>query len=625
MKTDQFSGTTRMVGVAAIVATALVGDMSFGAEETGAQSPQQGGETAVPSGNPSPSKPAPAVVNLLAGSAGSLSFKMAQDLASVVDDGATRHVLVTLGNGGVQDVIDLVSRRGVDVAIVQSDVLDDARRSKAAPGIEDISYIATLHSEELHVLARPAIQKIEGLSYLKVELVGSAAVTGQAVLDLLHVPVVPVFDDAETALAKLKAAQIAAMIYIAPKPAPLFRSLTASTNFGLHFLSARLPTGTPYAPRQLTTADYPELIGSDGPILTVGVDMAMVAGKLGPKSERYRSVANFVDAFFEALPQLRQQPHQPKWAEVKLAAALPGWKRFPEATAWLEHGTTAPAPVAGAAPAASATQAAVRPPMAAAAAKPPEKIPLPSGQSFIEMVSLPGGSFEMGSDDDATEKPIHSVTVEPFAIARYPVTIRQWRECVAAKACAEGTAADGADEDAPVTNVSWDDAQAFVAWLSEVTKQPYRLPSEAEWEYAARAGTHTRYWWGDEVKRGMADCRGCGDAQQPHHLLKVASFPANPFGLTDMSGTVAEWVADCWHKNYQGAPATNSPWVDRNCRQHVLRGGSWQNDASEARSASRDPYDTWVRYLTHGFRPARSDEVQQHSTTKLTQSKGEIR
>ena len=123
----------------------------------------------------------------------------------------------------------------------------------------------------------------------------------------------------------------------------------------------------------------------------------------------------------------------------------------------------------------------------------------------------------------------------------------------------------------------------------------------------------------------MADCRGCGDAQQPHHLLKVASFPANPFGLTDMSGTVAEWVADCWNKNYRGAPATNSPWVDRNCRQHVLRGGSWQNDASEARSASRDPYDTWVRYLTHGFRPARSDEVQQHSTTKLTQSKGELR
>jgi formylglycine-generating enzyme required for sulfatase activity len=620
MKTDQFGGVIRMVGGAVIVATAIVGGMSLAANSAGAQSPQGSGATAG-AGESSPAKTAPAVIGLLIGSGEGLSFKMAQDLASVVDDGATRRLLLTLGSGGVQDVIDLVSRPGIDVAIVQSDVLDDARESKATPGIENVSYIAKLQSEELHVLARPAIQKIEDLAHLKVELVGGAAFTGQAVLDLFHVQVVPLYDDAETALAKLQAAQIAAIFYIAPKPAPLFRSLTASTNFGLHFLNVPLPVGrTPYSPRQLTTADYPELIGVDGPILTAGVDMVMVAANLAPKSDRYRSVVNFVDAFFDALPQLRQEPHNPTWTKVDLAAPLPGWKRFPEATARLEQKT---APAAGGGGYGS-TQAAARPPAVPPAAKPAETITLPSGHTFVEMVSLPGGSFEMGSDDDASEKPIHSVTVEPFAIARSPVTIRQWLECVAAGACPSVHAGEAADDAAPVTNVSWDDAQAFVAWLSDVTKRQYRLPSEAEWEYAARAGTQTRYWWGNEAKRGMADCRGCGDAAEPHHLLKVASFPPNPFGLTDMSGTVAEWVADCWHKNYQGAPSTTSPWVERDCRQHVLRGGSWEDDAGEARSASRDPYDTWVRYVTHGFRPARSDQVQ--STATLTQpSKGEIR
>jgi formylglycine-generating enzyme required for sulfatase activity/TRAP-type uncharacterized transport system substrate-binding protein len=623
MKTGEFSGVARMAGVA-MLATVLFGGACFGAEETGAQSPEKHGASPVPAGTPSPAKAASASVDLLAGSAESTSFKMARDLASVVDDGANRRLLVTVGDGGLRDVVDLVSRRRLDVAIVQRDVLDDARQSKAVPGVEAVSYIAKLHSEELHVLALPSIQKIEDLKYLKVELIGSAAVTGKAVLDFFHVPVVPVFDDAETALAKLQAAELAAIFYVAPKPAPLFLSLKASTNYGLHFLNVPLPMGsTSYPPRQLATADYPELIRFDGPIVTIGVDMVMVAAKLPPKSDRYRSVANFVDAFFEALPQLRQQPHHPKWAEVKLAATLPGWERFPEAAAWLERQTTAPAAVAstgaGASSGAGSTQAPARPP----AAEPAEKIALPSGTHFIEMVSVARGSFEMGSNDDASEKPVHRVAVETFAIARDPVTLGQWRECVAAKACPEIRAEAGADEGTPVTNVSWDDAQAFVAWIGALTKRQYRLPSEAEWEYAARGGTQTRYWWGDEAKRGMANCRGCVNAEEPPRLLKVASFPANPFGLSDMNGSVAEWVADCWHKNYQGAPATNLPWVDANCRQHVLRGGSWEDDASEARSASRDPYDTWVRYMTHGFRPARSDGPQ--NTATLTQSKGEIR
>jgi len=115
----------------------------------------------------------------------------------------------------------------------------------------------------------------------------------------------------------------------------------------------------------------------------------------------------------------------------------------------------------------------------------------------------------MGSNEDASEKPIHRVTIKPFAIGKYPITVREWNECAAAKAC--GFTATGKD-DAPVTNVSWSDAKQYAAWLAEATRKPYRLPSEAEWEFAARGGTQTKYWWGDQLQPGMANCKDCGAA-----------------------------------------------------------------------------------------------------------------
>jgi formylglycine-generating enzyme required for sulfatase activity/class 3 adenylate cyclase len=236
-----------------------------------------------------------------------------------------------------------------------------------------------------------------------------------------------------------------------------------------------------------------------------------------------------------------------------------------------------------------------------AAVTPPPK---PAPPKAPETLELPGGAFAMGSNDDASERPTHRVSLRPFAIGKYPVTIGEWKQCVAAHACPEIAAAG--EDDVPMTNVSWTDAQQYAAWLAGVTGAPYRLPSEAEWEYAARGGTQTKYWWGNEMKPGIAYCRGCGEPYDPHHPVKVGSFPANPFGLHDMGGEVAEWVADCWHKDYHGAPADGSAWQGDNCREHVLRGGSWQNDPSYLRTASRDSYDTGVRYLTHGFRVARS-------------------
>ncbi|HZB90558.1 MAG TPA: formylglycine-generating enzyme family protein, partial [Stellaceae bacterium] len=220
-----------------------------------------------------------------------------------------------------------------------------------------------------------------------------------------------------------------------------------------------------------------------------------------------------------------------------------------------------------------------------------------------EMVSLPGGSFVMGSNEDASEKPIHRVTIAPFSIGRYPVTVGDWKGCVAATACPPIAAGD---DKAPMTDLSWDDAIKFVAWMRGTRNENYRLPTEAEWEYAARGGTKTRYWWGNEAGFGMADCKGCGEPYNARAPLAVGSFPPNPFGLHDMGGAVAEWVSDCWHHDYVGAPADGASWEEADCDQRVLRGGSWENDANYLRTASRDSYDASVRYPTHGFRLARS-------------------
>ena len=256
-----------------------------------------------------------------------------------------------------------------------------------------------------------------------------------------------------------------------------------------------------------------------------------------------------------------------------------------------------PAPVETppAAPVPQPTSALTPEPTKSQSALPPVREP--------EMIAIANGSFAMGSNDDMSEKPVHPVSVKAFAISKFPIMVREWNACVAAKQCAD--LASGGLE-IPVTNVSWVDAKQFVSWLAQVTHKNYRLPSEAEWEYAARGGTQTKFWWGDQFRLGMASCRHCSEGSAEEQLTKVGSFQPNGFGLYDMGGTVDQWVEDCWHKNYQGAPPDGSPWIDGDCSSHVIRSGSWRNDASYVRPANRDHYDTSVRYPTHGFRVALS-------------------
>ena len=263
---------------------------------------------------------------------------------------------------------------------------------------------------------------------------------------------------------------------------------------------------------------------------------------------------------------------------------------------------SAPAsPPAESAKAPPETKQATTPPQSTPSAAPTQPTPqLASSVREPETIPLRGGSFAMGSNEDISERPVHQVTIKPFAIGKFPVSVQEWNACATAKAC--GFVSTGKDE-APVTNVSWSDARQYVAWLAETTGKPYRLPTEAEWEYAARAGTQTKYWWGDQFQADAANCKNCAANEQP---VKVGSLKPNPFGLYDMGGSVDQWVEDCWHKTYQGAPADGSAWVEAQCPAHVLRSGSWKNDGRYVRPSNRDSYDTNVRYPTHGFRVALS-------------------
>ncbi|MES5481738.1 SUMF1/EgtB/PvdO family nonheme iron enzyme [Bradyrhizobium sp. INPA03-11B] len=281
---------------------------------------------------------------------------------------------------------------------------------------------------------------------------------------------------------------------------------------------------------------------------------------------------------------------QPRSKLAELAQAPPS----PATSPAVQQPAPVPSQSSSPVPAAPTQQASPQP---APAASPAPDVPDP------EMVSLKGGSFSMGSNDDPSERPIRRVAVKPFAMGKYPVTVREWNACAAAKACS--FTASGKD-DVPVTNVSWSDARQYVTWLAERSKKPYRLPSEAEWEYAARGGAQSKYWWGDQMQPGHAGCKDCGGDSTAEQPVKVGSFKPNPFGLYDMGGGVDQWVEDCWHRNYQGAPDDGAVWTGGDCASHVIRSGSWKNDARYVRPANRDNYDTNVRYPTHGFRVALS-------------------
>lgn len=236
-----------------------------------------------------------------------------------------------------------------------------------------------------------------------------------------------------------------------------------------------------------------------------------------------------------------------------------------------------------------------------------------------EMVVIPAGRFVMGSPENEegrsdNEGPQHFVTIaEPFALGRYPVTFDEYDEFAASTRREPPGDAGWGRGRRPVVNVSWEDARAYAAWLGERTGAAYRLPSEAEWEYACRAGTTTPYHFGPTISTDQANYDGnhtYGSGVKGvfrDRTVPVASFPANAFGLHDMHGNVWEWCEDVWHDDYQGAPGDGTAWLEGgHSGRRVLRGGSWNGYPMTLRSASRVGDEPTGQDFDAGFRVART-------------------
>ena len=228
---------------------------------------------------------------------------------------------------------------------------------------------------------------------------------------------------------------------------------------------------------------------------------------------------------------------------------------------------------------------------------------LPGGAS-LEMVRIEPGTFQMGSSQGgSSERPVHKVTIrQGFYLGKYEVTQAQWEAVMGSNPSRFSGCGD-----CPVESVSWHDAQAFIRKLNATEGEDrYRLPSEAEWEYAARAGTTTRYSWGDDIGSNLANCDGCGSQWDGEKTAPVGSFRANRWGLYDVHGNVREWVQDCWNESYRGAPTDGSAWESGNCYYRVLRGGSWGDGPGGLRAANRSWNPSGYRVIIFGFRIART-------------------
>jgi formylglycine-generating enzyme required for sulfatase activity len=273
-----------------------------------------------------------------------------------------------------------------------------------------------------------------------------------------------------------------------------------------------------------------------------------------------------------------------------------------------------------------------------------------------EMAVIPQGEFTMGSPSDEkghdpNEEPQHIVRIaKPFAVSKFDVTFAEWDACFSVGGCLHRPIDYGWGRDRrPVISVSWNDAKTYVAWLSKMTGKDYRLLTEAEWEYAARADTTTAYYWGDAIGKSNANCNGCGSEWDGRQTAPAGSFAPNGFGLYDMFGNVWDWVEDCFHNNYEGAPTDGSAWggtapvgsfapprlydmfrkvwdwvedyfhnnyegaptdgsarTARACYDRVVRSGSWDDQPQDVRAADRYRYSPGVVDSHVGFRVART-------------------
>jgi formylglycine-generating enzyme required for sulfatase activity/CRP-like cAMP-binding protein/rhodanese-related sulfurtransferase/chromosome segregation ATPase len=262
------------------------------------------------------------------------------------------------------------------------------------------------------------------------------------------------------------------------------------------------------------------------------------------------------------------------------------------------------------APAASQGPADEQPEVSAPAVVRSFRDALPGGGSGPLMVELPAAGYLMGSAGNSLnfdERPQHPVNLTTYAIGKYEVSFAEYDQFVNATGRRMPPDEGWGRDDRPVINVSWKDAEAYTRWLSEQTGHRYRLPSESEWEFAARGNTTNAFWWDGVISTNPANCFDCGSRWDGTRTAPVGSFQANTFGLHDTAGNVQEWTGDCYQPNYQNAPSDGSVWQSPGCTQRVVRGGSYNSPLDSVRSAKRGEYDQGTRLDNLGFRVVRVD------------------
>jgi formylglycine-generating enzyme required for sulfatase activity len=425
---------------------------------------------------------------------------------------------------------------------------------------------------------------------------------------------------------------------VSPDGDPLTVTITALPRGTVRNGAVVLHPGDTVTPQELSKLTFwPEagFVGSAGSLrytvdnghggaaegsLDIDVGSASGAGNPGPEAAMWQTIRDSTDAaefdlFLRLFPASRHA-EEARHRHMELAdAAKMRAARAEPAAAQAAAAPKADAPQAdnpAAAPGRVVTAANV-PPIGAIATPPRGNIGdanrFQDCPACPRMVRIAAGGFTMGlGARDPESLPAHRVEVRAFAIGLTPVTVAEWKACMAAKACNFLPRMREAEDRTPVHNLSWEDVGQYMAWLSAASGHPYRLPSEAEWEYAARGGTATRYWWGDSVGMSLANCADCGGTQDPYAPLPVDALSPNPFGLYDMLGGVAQWTADCWFPNYRGAPPDASPREGKACDKRVLRGGSFRSPHDEITVTYRANYDASVRYIVNGFRVARDLE-----------------
>ena len=232
---------------------------------------------------------------------------------------------------------------------------------------------------------------------------------------------------------------------------------------------------------------------------------------------------------------------------------------------------------------------------------------LRSGGRGPQMLAMQGGTFRMGGSGfvEADEGPRREVNVAPFIVSVYEITIADYALFARAngKPVPNPQNLDAATH--PVVEVSWDDANAYTRWLSQQTGKRYRLLSESEWEYMARAGTRTSFWWGSSAGTGNAHCFDCKSDFSTGKPAKIGTYEPNPFGIYDTAGNVYEWVQDCYHPNYRGAPSDSSVWEGGDCNNRIARGGAYRSPATSMRAENREKFESTRGHYNVGFRIAR--------------------